>query len=106
MPKRLLAAALTLILFTPCALAAPESPAPLDLSCKSAILMETETGTILYDRDSHKKLPPASVTKVMTMLLVMEALDSGAISADDMVTVSANAAGMGGSQVYLKQGEG
>ena len=105
MPKRLLAAALTLILFTPAVLAAPEDSVPIDLSCKSAILMEKETGTVLYDRDAHKKLPPASVTKVMTMLLVMEALDSGAISVDDMVTVSANAAGMGGSQVYLKQGE-
>ena len=105
MPKRLLAAALTLILFIPTALAAPEADAPLELSCKSAILMEKETGTVLYDRDSHKKLAPASVTKIMTMLLVMEALDSGAISPDDTVTVSANAAGMGGSQVYLKQGE-
>ena len=105
MPKRLLAAALTLLLFTPAALAAPEDSPPLNLSCKSAVLMEKETGTVLYDRDSHKTLEPASVTKVMTMLLIMEALDSGAISPDDMVTVSANAAGMGGSQVYLKQGE-
>ena len=105
MLKRLFAAALTLILFTPAVLAAPEDSAAVDLSCKSAILMEKETGTVLYDRDSHKKLAPASVTKVMTMLLVMEALDSGAISSDDTVTVSANAAGMGGSQVYLKQGE-
>ena len=105
MPKRLFAAALTLILFTPAVLAAPEDSAAVDLSCKSAILMEKETGTVLYDRDSHKKLAPASVTKIMTMLLVMEALDSGAISSDDTVTVSANAAGMGGSQVYLKQGE-
>jgi D-alanyl-D-alanine carboxypeptidase (penicillin-binding protein 5/6) len=105
MPKRLFAAALTLILFTPAVLAVPEDSAAVDLSCKSAILMEKETGTVLYDRDSHKKLAPASVTKIMTMLLVMEALDSGAISSDDTVTVSANAAGMGGSQVYLKQGE-
>ena len=105
MLKRLLAAALSLVLFTPAALAAPEDAAPLSLSCKSAVLMEKETGTVLYDRDSHKKLEPASVTKIMTMLLVMEALDCGAISADDTVTVSSNAAGMGGSQVYLKQGE-
>ena len=105
MLKRLLAAALTFLLFTPAALAAPDASPPLNLSCKSAVLMEKETGSVLYDRDSHKKLEPASVTKVMTMLLVMEALDSGAISPDDMVTVSANAAGMGGSQVYLKQGE-
>jgi len=106
MSKRLLSAVLTLILFTPAALAAPAGDtAPLELSCKSAILMEKETGSVLFDRSSHEKLPPASVTKVMTMLLVMEALDSGTITPDDMVTVSANAAGMGGSQVYLKQGE-
>ena len=105
MLKRLLTAALSLALFTPVVLAAPEDSTALDLSCKSAILMEKETGTVLYDRDSHKKLEPASVTKVMTMLLVMEALDCGAITPDDTVTVSANAAGMGGSQVYLKQGE-
>ena len=103
MLKRLLAAALILSLFTPAALAANES-AP-ELSCPSAILMEKQTGTVLYDKDSRTKLSPASVTKVMTMLLVMEALDAGAVSQDDMVTVSANAAGMGGSQVYLKQGE-
>ena len=106
MLKRLFSAALALILLTPAALAAPpEASGALDLSCKSAILMEKETGTILYDRDSHRKLAPASVTKIMTMLLMMEALDAGTLSPDDTVTVSANAAGMGGSQVYLKQGE-
>lgn len=78
---------------------------PLSLSCTSAILMEKETGTILFDQSSHQKLEPASVTKVMTLLLVMEAVDSGRISMDDTVTVSAYAAGMGGSQVYLKEGE-
>ena len=79
--------------------------AGLSLSCASSVLMEKETGTILYDQDSHAKLEPASVTKVMTLLLVMEAVDSGRISLDDMVTVSTHAAGMGGSQVYLKEGE-
>ncbi len=103
--NRILAAALTLVLFIPAVRAAPEGEAPLDLSCKSAILMEKETGTVLFDQSSHEKLPPASVTKVMTMLLVMEALDSGTLAREDMVTISANAAGMGGSQVYLKQGE-
>ena len=71
----------------------------------SAILMEKETGTILYEQDAHQKLEPASVTKIMTLLLVMEAVDSGRIALDDTVTVSAYAAGMGGSQVYLKEGE-
>ena len=104
MPKAILAAVLAAALtFVPIP-AAAEGDGP-ELSCKSAILMEKETGTILYDRDSHLPLAPASVTKVMTMLLVMEALDSGAISREDTVTVSAHAAGMGGSQVYLKQGE-
>ena len=79
--------------------------AGLSLSCASSVLMEKETGTILYDQDSHAKLEPASVTKVMTLLLVMEAVDSGRLSPEDMVTVSAHAAGMGGSQVYLKEGE-
>ena len=77
----------------------------LSLSCASSILMEKETGTILYEQDAHAKLEPASVTKIMTLLLVMEAVDSGRISLEDTVTVSAYAAGMGGSQVYLKEGE-
>lgn len=72
---------------------------------KSLILIEAQTGTVLYEKDTDLPLPPASVTKVMTMLLVMEAIDSGKISYDDMVTVSENAANMGGSQVYLEVGE-
>ncbi len=72
---------------------------------KSVILIEAETGTVLYEKDSDKPLPPASVTKIMTMLLVMEAVDSGKISLEDTVTVSENAAKMGGSQVYLEAGE-
>ena len=84
--------------------AAAEGIGP-ELSCASALLMEKETGTVLYEKDAHLPLAPASVTKIMTLLLAMEALDSGAISRSDVVTVSAAAAGMGGSQVYLKQGE-
>lgn len=75
------------------------------LSSKSAILMEESTGAILYSSQAHEALPPASVTKIMTLLLIMEAIDSGMIKLDDTVTVSANAASMGGSQVYLKEGE-
>ena len=78
---------------------------PLELSAPSAVLMEKETGTILYEKEAHRQMEPASVTKVMTLLLIMEALDSGRISREDVVTVSARAAGMGGSQVYLKEGE-
>ncbi len=85
--------------------AAPASGDALNLACASALLMEKETGTILYEKDSHVKLEPASVTKIMTMLLVMEAVDSGKLSPDDIVTASAHATGMGGSQVYLKEGE-
>ena len=67
--------------------------------------MEKETGAFLLEENSHEKLEPASVTKIMTLLLVMEAVDSGQLSLEDLVTVSAYAAGMGGSQVYLKEGE-
>ena len=72
---------------------------------KALILMEAETGTVLYEKNADQALPPASVTKVMSMLLVMEAVDSGKITLDDMVTVSEYAANMGGSQVYLEAGE-
>ena len=82
--------------------AAPAAPA---VNAEAAVLMEKETGTVLYGQEAHKKLEPASVTKVMTLLLVMEAVDSGALSTQDVVTVSPRAASMGGSQVYLKEGE-
>ncbi len=75
------------------------------LTSPSAVLIERDTGTILFEKDSHQKLAPASVTKVMTLLLVMEALDTGKISLSDTVTVSEYAASMGGSQVFLEQGE-
>lgn len=81
-----------------------EGPLP-DLGCTSAILIEKETGTVLAQVDPDRPLEPASVTKVMTLLLVMDALDSGQLAPDELVTVSANAAGMGGSQVFLKEGE-
>ena len=66
-----------------------------EVPAKSAVLMEVSTGKILYEQNAHQPLPPASVTKVMTMLLVMEAIDSGKIKLDDMVTVSERAASMG-----------
>lgn len=77
----------------------------LGLTCKSAVLMEASTGEILYAKNMDEALPPASVTKVMTLLLVMEAIDSGTLKYTDTVTASANAASMGGSQIYLKEGE-
>lgn len=76
-----------------------------DAEAKASILMEKETGAILFEENSHDKLEPASVTKVMTLLLIMEALDDGRIHKNDSVITSANAAGMGGSQVFLKEGE-
>ena len=72
---------------------------------KSSLLMEVATGTVLHESNAHEPLAPASVTKVMTMLLIMEAIDSGSISWDDHVTASETAAAKGGSQVYLKVGE-
>ena len=77
----------------------------LDLEAPSALLMEKTTGQILYAKNEHQKLEPASVTKVMTLLLTMEAIEKGAIAYDDVVTVSAYAASMGGSNVYLAEGE-
>ncbi|MGM9554631.1 MAG: D-alanyl-D-alanine carboxypeptidase family protein [Faecousia sp.] len=77
----------------------------VEIAAPSAILMDAATGTILFEKNAHERLAPASVTKVMTLLLVMEALDSGRISWDDMVTASETAAGKGGSQVYLEVGE-
>ena len=79
--------------------------APAEVSAKSAVLMDAATGTILYEQNAHEKLPPASVTKVMTMLLIMEAIDQGKIGWEDMVTASETAAAKGGSQIYLKVGE-
>ena len=76
-----------------------------DVNAGSALLMEKETGEILYEMNSHARLEPASVTKIMTLLLVMEAIDGGTLSKEDTVQVSARAASMGGSQVYLKEGE-
>lgn len=76
-----------------------------DIAAPSAILMEASTGTILYEKNSHEKLRPASITKIMTLILVFEALENGKFSLDDTVTVSEYAASMGGSQVYLEAGE-
>ncbi|MBQ8768711.1 MAG: D-alanyl-D-alanine carboxypeptidase [Oscillospiraceae bacterium] len=77
----------------------------MQIAGKSALLMDIATGTVLYEQNAHEKLAPASVTKVMTMLLIMEAIDSGKIGWDDTVTTSESAAAKGGSQIYLKVGE-
>ena len=85
--------------------ALPAQAAQLDVAGKSALLMDVATGQVLYEKNAHEALAPASVTKVMTMLLVMEAIDSGKIGWNDMVTTSEAAAAKGGSQIYLKVGE-
>ena len=77
----------------------------LNLDAKGAILMEAGTGTVLYAEGAEEKLYPASVTKIMTMLLVMEALDNGVISENDLVTASEHACSYGGTQIYLEPGE-
>ena len=83
----------------------PVHAANLEVAGKSALLMDMTTGAVLYEQNAHEKLAPASVTKVMTMLLIMEAIDSGKIGWNDTVTVSESAAAKGGSQIYLKVGE-
>ena len=72
---------------------------------KSAILMSYDTGEVLYEKNAEEALPPASMTKIMSMLLIMEAIDGGRISWDDMVVISDHASSMGGSQVFLQTGE-
>ena len=86
-------------------LSVPAQGAALQVAGKSALLMDMATGTVIYENNAHEKLPPASVTKVMTLLLIMEAIDSGAIRWEDTVTASEAAAAKGGSQIYLKVGE-
>ena len=83
----------------------PVGARALEVEAKSALLMDVATGTVLFEQNAHEALPPASVTKVMTMLLVMEAVDSGVIGWQDMVTASEEAAAKGGSQIFLKAGE-
>lgn len=77
----------------------------LEVPAPSVVLMDAATGQVLYEKDSHARLRPASVTKIMTLLLVMEALDRGQLSWDDTITASQNAVAKGGSQVYLEEGE-
>ncbi len=97
--KRILSALLLLALLISPASAAPKIDAP------AALLMEKQTGTVLHETNSHDRRSPASVTKVMTLLLIMEALEQGRIAPETLVSVSATAASMGGSQVYLAEGE-
>ena len=96
--KKMFAALLTAVLLT-------TGAGAVEVSAPSAILMEKETGRVLYTKDEHAKLEPASVTKVMTLLLTMEAIDAGQLSYDTVITASAHACSMGGSQIWLKEHE-
>ena len=96
---------LPLLLIFALLLCVPVRADELTLDAPSALLMEKATGTVLFAKDEHTPREGASVTKVMTLLLTMEAIDSGALSYDDVVTGSAHAASMGGSQIWLKEGE-
>ncbi|AMQ21081.1 D-alanyl-D-alanine carboxypeptidase family protein [Geobacillus sp. JS12] len=82
-----------------------EAKVKLADEAKSAILIERDTGKVLYEKNAHEPLPPASMTKIMTMLLVMEAIDEGKLSYDEKVRASEYAASMGGSQIFLEPGE-
>lgn len=76
-----------------------------ELSAMSAILVDFDTGRVLFEKNSHEKLPPASITKIMTMILICEAIEKGKLKLSDKVIASQNAASLGGSQVYLKENE-
>ena len=104
MKKRMLAIFVLLVLLAGAMLPAVRA-AELDLPAPSYVLMERSTGEVLLEHNAHERLRPASVTKVMTLLLTMEALDDGRIGWDDMVQTSAAAAAKGGSQIYLKENE-
>jgi len=88
-------------MLVPATVQAQDAPS-MNVDAKAALLMEASTGKILLEQNAHEKLPPASVTKIMTILLVYEAIHDGKINPADMVTVSAHAAGMGGSQIFLE----
>ena len=101
MKKRIPALLLALLVCLPLPVCAVDLP----VQAKATLLMEKETGQVLFAQNEHEKLEPASVTKIMTLLLTMEAIGRGELHYEDVVTVSANAASMGGSQVYLSEGE-
>jgi len=106
--KRIATIFLTMLLFasvlSPSTLAAEKSGELVD-NVKSAILIDRDTGTVLYEKNSNEELPPASMTKIMTMLLIMEALDQGKLKIDEKIRTSEHAASMGGSQIFLEPGE-
>jgi D-alanyl-D-alanine carboxypeptidase (penicillin-binding protein 5/6) len=105
MLHRIVYISLALSLFLPTLAMAEESKINLAENAKSAILIERDTGTILYDKNSNEKLPPASMTKIMTMILIMESIDKGSLTLEEKIRTSEYAASMGGSQIFLEPGE-
>lgn len=99
--KKILFTVLTLFMFTITVYAVED----LTPSSESSILIDFTTGKILYEKDAYLELAPASMTKIASLLIIMEYIDEGKLSLDDSVVISANAASMGGSQVYLEEGE-
>ncbi|MDD6309350.1 MAG: D-alanyl-D-alanine carboxypeptidase [Clostridia bacterium] len=102
--KKLFTIILCFLLFTQALPVTADAPS-LSIKAKACLLMEASTGQVLYESNIHEKLPPASVTKIMTMLLTMEAIDRGQIAFEDIVTASENAKRMGGSTIFLDTGE-
>ncbi len=102
--KRVVSLLMIFLLLLP-ALSAAAAEGDPDVAAEAAVLMEKETGAVLFEQNAHARLEPASVTKIMTILLITEAIEAGVLSTGDVVTVSAQAAEMGGSQVYLEEGE-
>lgn len=109
--KKWIAVCMTIIVFLTCGMipvraeANSETGQEPEIEAPSAILMEASTGKVIYEKDADTKRPPASVTKVMTLLLIYEALENGTITKEDVVTTSEYASSMGGSQVFLETGE-
>jgi D-alanyl-D-alanine carboxypeptidase (penicillin-binding protein 5/6) len=104
--KRLFCALVVMCMLAAPAMALePLKDGDIEISAPSAVLMEKESGEVIYEKNDHQRMAPASVTKVMTLLIIAEALENGQISLDDMVTASARAASFGGSCVFLKEGE-
>jgi len=104
--KKILSVIIALVLFATPAIAIETLEGnDITISAPSAILLEKESGAIIYEKNPHERLSPASVTKVMTILLVVEEIERGNLSIDDLVSTSANARSMGGSQIWLEDGE-
>ena len=106
--KKIISVLLCVLMIIPLSVisfAEEENTSALTLTAKSAILMEISSGKVLFSKNPDEKLPPASITKIMTLLLVTEALDDGRITLEDTVAASKNASSKGGSQIWLKEGE-